>query len=115
MKCNHCTHENVCKFKEYYITCENILKQYNNVNPNKNPLYVDCEYYDEIEKIEEPYEKIVEYKMVFTNGMRTCIFETLEDLGEECIKQLMKRNCSYYCYEKIIYSNGKVEINKLPL
>lgn len=115
MKCNDCTHNEVCKYKEYYIKCEGILKGYYVLN-NLNPLELKCNFYDVKDKLPhyEPYVVETEYKIALNNGLYVYRCENLEELVKQCKNRLRKGDTSYLCYENILYSNGKIEIKKLP-
>lgn len=111
MKCKFCTHENTCKYKSRFNTYSNLLK----IDCEDNALYVECNFYEEIQVFEEePHIIRTDYKLALNNGLNVYRFETLEELGEECKNRLRNGYSSYFCYENILYSDGKVKINVLP-
>lgn len=111
MKCDTCKHCDVCKYKSRFQTYSGLLE----IDCEDNTLYIECNFYEEIQDIEkEPYIIKTDYKLALENGLYVYRFETLEKLGEECKNRLRNGYTSYFCYENILYSDGKIKINELP-
>lgn len=116
MDCKLCKHNNVCKYKEYCIECENILLgKWDYHNLEDSPININCDFYEEIQESKEPYEIYREYKIIINNGMEIYSIKSLEDLEKECKNQLRKGNHSFSCYENILYSNNEIKSKKIEI